>query len=42
MIGGSAAAFTLLARLSFFDVMLCVSVALLFGAGLIAVAGVRR
>lgn len=42
MIGGSAAAFTLLARMSFFEVMLCVGVALTLGAALIAVAGRRR
>ncbi len=42
MIGGSAAAYTLLARLSFFDVMLCVGVALLLGAALIAFANARR
>jgi MFS transporter, DHA1 family, solute carrier family 18 (vesicular amine transporter), member 1/2 len=42
MIGGSAAAYTLLARLSFFHVMLAVGVALLFGAALIAFASQRR
>lgn len=42
MIGGSAVAFTLLARFSFLDVMLLVAVALLLGAALIVVAGIRR